>query len=214
VLTVNEILNGNIVATSQTITVTDPPVFGGGTIVSDPPVSAPGGNTPVESTSAHDLIVSSLFAETLSGNGDRSAFVFKANLDHHITDPEINFAQSNAENLLHLPAQAEDNGVHTVTDGAHPAYPHFDVNQLASFKFVDDGTAHRAHATGEGTPVQSKADNDHHAIADPEINFASIAKDHLPQHLPITCFIRPHSSTTTAYLLCPMELTRPILILT
>jgi hypothetical protein len=181
-LTVQEILNGNIVATSQTITVTDPPVFGGGTIVSDPPVSAPGGNTPVESTSAHDLIVSSLFAETLSGNGDRSAFVFKANLDHHITDPEINFAQSNAENLLHLPAQAEDNGVHTVTDGAHPAYPHFDVNQLASFKFVDDGTAHRAHATGEGTSVQSKADNDHHAIADPEINFASIAKDHLPQH--------------------------------
>jgi hypothetical protein len=142
VLAVNEILNGNIVATSQTITVTDPPVFGGGTIVSDPPGSAPGQNTPVQSTSAHDLIVSSLFTETLSGNGDRSAFVFKANLDHHITDPEINFAQSNAENLLHLPAQPEDNGVHTVTDGAHPAYPHFDVNQLASFKFAIDGSAH------------------------------------------------------------------------
>src|SRR5262249_34205592 len=33
-LTVNEILNGNIVATSQTITVTDPPVSGGGAILS------------------------------------------------------------------------------------------------------------------------------------------------------------------------------------
>src|SRR5262249_11881192 len=49
-LTVNEILNGNTVATSQTITVTDPPVFGGGTIVSDQPVSAPSESTSVQST--------------------------------------------------------------------------------------------------------------------------------------------------------------------
>jgi hypothetical protein len=141
-LTVSEILNGDIVATSQTITVTDPPVSGGGTIVSDPPVSAPSENTSVQSTSAHDLIVSSLFAETLSGNGDRSAFLFKATLDHHITDQEINFAQSKAENLVHLPAQPEDNGVLAVTDGAHPADLPVDVNQLPSFKFADDGSAH------------------------------------------------------------------------
>jgi hypothetical protein len=182
-LTVSEILNGDIVATSQTITVTDPPVSGGGTMVSDPPVSAPSENTSVQSTSAHDLIVSSLFAETLSGNGDRSAFLFKATLDHHITDPEINFAQSKAENLLHLPAQPEDNGVLAVTDGAHPADLPVDVNQLPSFKFADDGSAHPAHATGKDASVQSTpADIDHHAVADPEINLASIAKNDLPQH--------------------------------
>jgi hypothetical protein len=183
-LTVNEILNGNIVATSQTITVTDPPVFGGGTIVSNPPVSAPSENTSVQSTSAHDLIVSSLFTETLSGNGDRSAFLFKATLDHHITDPEINFAQSNAENLLHLPAQPEDNGVLAVTDGAHPADLPVDVNQLPSFKFADDGSTHSAHATGKDISVRStSADNGHHAIADPQINLSYVAPNHLPQHL-------------------------------
>jgi VCBS repeat-containing protein len=181
-LTVNEILNGNTVATSQTITVTDPPVFGGGTIVSDQPVSAPSENTSVQSNSAHDLIVSSLVTETMSANADRSAFLFKANLDHHITDPKGNFAQSNAENLLHLPAQPEDNGVHTVTNGAHAAHPHFDVNQSGGFKFADDGgSAHPAHAIGEDTSVQSTAaDNGHHTIADSEINLASIAPNHLP----------------------------------
>jgi hypothetical protein len=124
-----------------------------------------------------------LFTETLSGNGDRSAFLFKATLDHHITDPEINFAHSNAENLLHLPAQPEDNGVLAMTDGAHPADLPVDVNRLPSFKFADDGSAHPAHATGKDTSVQSiPADNGHHAIADPEIYLASIAPNHLPQH--------------------------------
>jgi hypothetical protein len=182
-LTVNEILNGNMVATSQTITVTDPPVLGGGAIASDPPVSTPSENTSVQSTSAHGLIVSSLFTEALSGNGDRSAFLFKATLDHHITDPEINFAQSNAENLLHLPARPEDDGVLTVTDGAHPADLPVDVNQLPSFKFADDGSTHPAHATGKDALLQSTlADNGHHAIADPEINLVSSTPNHLSEH--------------------------------
>jgi hypothetical protein len=178
-LTVQEILNGDIIATSQTIMVTDPPVSGGGAIVSDQPASATGEHTPAQSTSANNhVIVGSPLTEMLSGNGDSSAFLFKTNLDH-ITDAEINFAQNNANNLFHLPAQPDDNGVHTMTDGAHRSHPHFDVTQWASFKFADDGSSHPAHATG--TSVQSTpADNDHHY---PEINFASNAKNHLLQQL-------------------------------
>jgi hypothetical protein len=142
-LTVQEILNGDIIATSQTIMVTDPPVSGGGTIVSEQPASATGEHTPVQSTSADNhVIVGSPFTETLSGKSDSSAFLFKTNLDHHITDPEINSAQNDANNLLHLPAQPDDNGVHTVTDAAHRSHPHSDVTQLANFKFADDGSAH------------------------------------------------------------------------
>jgi hypothetical protein len=142
-LTVQEILNGDIIATSQTIMVTDPPVSGGGTIVSEQPASATGEHTPVQPTSADShVIVGSPFSETLSGKSDSSAFLFKTNLDHHITDPEINSAQNDANNLLHLPAQPDDNGVHTVTDGAHRSHPHSDVTQLANFKFADDGSAH------------------------------------------------------------------------
>src|SRR5262249_21334889 len=32
----------------------------------------------------------------------------------------------------------------TLSDGAHPAHLHFDVAQLANFKFADDGSAHPA----------------------------------------------------------------------
>jgi hypothetical protein len=73
--------------------------------------------------------------------------------------------------------QLDDTGVHTVTDGAHRSNPHFDVTQLATFKFADDGSTHPTHAIG--TSVQSTpADDDHH---DPEINLASNAKNHLLQ---------------------------------
>jgi hypothetical protein len=183
-LTVKEILNGNLVATSQTITVTDPPVSVGGTIFSDEPASATWEDASVQSTSAgSDFTVGSPSAETLSDSGDRSALFFKATLDHHITDPEINFAQSNAKNLLHLPARPEDNGVLAVTDGAHPADLRVDVNQLPSFKFADDGSTHSGHATSKDASLQSTlADNGHHAIADPEINLASVAPNHLPEH--------------------------------
>jgi hypothetical protein len=134
--------------------VTDPPVSGGGTIVSEQPASATGEHTPVQSTSADNhVIVGSPFTETLSGKSDSSAFLFKTNLDHHITDPEINSAQNDANNLLHLPAQPDDNGVHTVTDGAHRPHPHSDVTQLANFKFADDGSAHPSTVVPHDSPI-------------------------------------------------------------
>src|SRR5215470_10091177 len=72
-LTVQEILNGDIIATSQTIMVTDPPVSDGGTIVSEQPASATGEHTPLQSTSADNhVIVGSPFTETLSGKSDSS----------------------------------------------------------------------------------------------------------------------------------------------
>src|SRR5262249_32950744 len=97
-LTVKEILNEDIGATSsQTIMVTDPPVFGGRVIVSDQPASATGEDALVQLSSADNhVIVGSPLTEMLSGNSDSSAFLFKTNMDH-ITDPEINFA-SNAKN--------------------------------------------------------------------------------------------------------------------
>jgi hypothetical protein len=62
-------------------------------VVSSPP-SAIREDISVQSTSAgNDLVVKSPFTE-VSGNGDHSAFLFKATLEHHtITDPQINFAQ-------------------------------------------------------------------------------------------------------------------------
>jgi hypothetical protein len=91
--------------------------------------------------------------------------------------------QHPADNLLHMPARLDDSGAFAMTDGAQPAHPHSDVNQSATFRF-DDGGAHPAHATAENISVQSKQDNDHHAIADPEINLASIAPNHLPENPP------------------------------
>src|SRR5215471_1261495 len=68
-LTVQEILNGDIIATSQTIMVTDPPVFGGRAIVSDQPASATGEDALVQLSSADNhVIVGSPLTEMLSGN--------------------------------------------------------------------------------------------------------------------------------------------------
>jgi T1SS-143 domain-containing protein len=66
-----------------------------GLVVSSPPLSATREDTSVPSTLAgNNLVVKSPFTE-VSGNGDHSAFLFKASLEHHtITDPQINFAQS------------------------------------------------------------------------------------------------------------------------
>jgi len=236
-LTVNEILNGNIVATSQTITVTDPPISGGSTIVSDPSVSPTSEHTVVQPTSAHDLIVSSPFTEALSANGDLSTSPFKPNVDHHaVVDPGLSLAsvprdqllQHPADNLLYIPAHPDH--------GADPARPHVDVDQSPSFKFADDGNAHPgavpsdpftltalpndlsgthgpaapAHAPGEDTLAQSSSADNHvivgspfaetlsgnsdssaflfktnldHHITDPEINFAQNNANNL-LHLP------------------------------
>jgi len=114
-----------------------------------------------------------------------------ADSDHPATaDAEINLAsiakndlpQHPGDNSLHMPTQLDDNGSPAVTDGAHPGDLPVDVNQLPSFKFADDGSAHPGHATGKDTSVQSTpADSDHPSSADPEINLGSIAKNDLPQ---------------------------------
>jgi len=123
---------------------------------------------------------------------DTSVQSTPADNDHHaIADPGINLAsiakndlpQHPADNSLHMPAQLDDGGVLTTTDGAHPAHPQVDGNQLDTFKFADDGSPQLAHATGEDTSVLSTpADNGHHSIADPEINLASIAPNQPPEH--------------------------------
>jgi hypothetical protein len=53
---------------------------------------------------------------------------------------------------------------------------------LPSFKFVDDGSTDSAHATSKDASSQSTLADNGHAIADPEINLASIAPNHLPGH--------------------------------
>src|SRR5206468_1210031 len=82
---------------------------------------------------------------------DTSVQSAPANNGHHWgADPEINFAsiaktdlpQHPADNSLHMPAQLDDNGSPAVTDGAQPAHPHSDGNQLDAFKFADDSSAH------------------------------------------------------------------------
>src|SRR5262249_29970457 len=70
---------------------------------------------------------------TAGGNG------YQAN-----ADPEINFASNaehSADNSLHTPAQHDESGSPVVSDGAHPA-DQVDVDQLPSFKFADNDSAH------------------------------------------------------------------------
>jgi hypothetical protein len=173
----------------------------GGKSVQDPSVSATGEDTSAQSTSADNAFtVSSPFAATLSGNGDYSALPFMTNWDHHASaSPDINdiakgLLQHPADTLFHMPAQLADNGSPTVSDGAHPAHPHFDENQPASFKFADDGSSHPGPVPHDPPPLAAlssdfsedhsahsfKPNSDHHASADREIS--DVAKDNLPQH--------------------------------
>ncbi len=173
----------------------------GGKSVQDPSVSATAEDTSAQSASADNAFtVSSPFAATLSGNGDYSALPFMTNWDHHASaSPDINdiakgLLQHPADTLFHVPAQLADNGSPTVTDGAHPAHPHFDGNQPASFKFADDGSSHPGPVPHDPPPLAAlssdlsedhsahsfKPNSDHHASADREIS--DVAKDNLPQH--------------------------------
>jgi hypothetical protein len=122
------------------------------------------------------------------------------NWDHHASaSPEINdiakgLLQHPTDTLLHLPAQLADNGSPTVSDGAHPAHPHFDGNQSVGFKFADDGSSHPGPVPHDPPPLAAlssdlsedhsahsfKPNSDHHASADREIS--DVAKDNLPQH--------------------------------
>jgi hypothetical protein len=122
------------------------------------------------------------------------------NWDHHASaSPDINdiakgLLQHPADTLLHMPAQHADNGSPTVTDGVHPAHPHFDGNQPASFKFADDGSSHPGPVPHDPPPLAAlssdlsedhsahsfKPNSDPHASADREIS--DVARDNLPQH--------------------------------
>jgi transcriptional regulator with XRE-family HTH domain len=113
------------------------------------------------------------FTETASGNKDHSGFQFKPSMDHHaVTDPEINDitkehpeqpAHPHSDNFTcadddgsahpgHATGKAKDISVQPSADPKigdiakeHPEHPHSDVNQLASFKFVDEGSADSRH---------------------------------------------------------------------
>lgn len=113
------------------------------------------------------------FTETASGNKDHSAFQFKPSMDHHaVTDPEINDitkeqpehpAHPHSDNFKfadddgsahpgHATGEDKDISVQPSADPEigdiakeHPAHPHSDVNQLASFKFADEGSADSGH---------------------------------------------------------------------
>src|SRR5262245_22797264 len=129
-------------------------------------------------------------APALEPGEDISVQSTPANHGHHANaDPETNspsnaknHPQRPADNLLHTPAQHDDNGSPAATDGAHPGRGQVDGSESASPTFAGDGSTHSAHATGEDTSVQSTpANNDHHAGADPKTN--EIAKGKPPQHL-------------------------------
>src|SRR5262249_7397920 len=67
--------------------------------------------------------------------------------------------------------------------GVHPAHGQGDRSEPASLKSADNGSAHSAHATGEGTSLPlAPANNGHHPVADPEINLASIVPNQPPEH--------------------------------
>src|SRR5262245_16173310 len=138
----------------------DPPMSAAGEQASAQSTSAENG-----------FIVSSPFpfTETASGNKDHSAFQFKPRMDHHaVTDPEINditkeqpeqpaHPHSNNSKFAdgdgsahpgHATGKDKDISVPPSADPKigniakeHPAHPHSDVNQLASFKFSDEGSA-------------------------------------------------------------------------
>jgi VCBS repeat-containing protein len=128
-------------------------------------------------------------------SGEHSAHPFKPNSDHHPSaDPETSdtakdhLPQHAADNLPHGPAQHDDNGSPTVTEGVHPAHPHSDGDHPANPKFADDGSAHpgkvphdpptalSSDLSGERSAHPSKPNSDHHASAGPGIN--DLAKDH------------------------------------
>jgi hypothetical protein len=171
----------------------------GGKTAHNAPASETGEDPSAQSTPADNhFTVSSPFTEALSGNGDHSASPFKPNADHHATaDPGINLdsipkdhvLQHPADNSLHTPAQHDDNGSPAVTDGAHPAHPHFDENQSAGPRFADDGSAQAGNPhdppaptalssdlSGDDSAHPFKTNSGNHASSDPEIN--DVANNH------------------------------------
>jgi hypothetical protein len=147
-------------------------------------------------------------------SGD-SAQPFKPNSDHHASaGPGINDIakdQHPADNLPHGPAQHADNGSPTVTDGAHPAHPHFDANQPDSFKFADnDSTDPEIKDIAKDHPLQHPADNLAHGPAqlayngsptDDSFKFADNGSTHPGTIKPDTIEIDPITAAEIKHLL-------------
>jgi hypothetical protein len=125
------------------------------------------------------------------------------NNGHHWgTDPEINFAsipqgqppEHPADNLPHVPTQADDDGSPAVTGGAHPGRGQGDGIESAGPKFADDGsaasgkvphdpptlTALSSEVSGDDSAHPFKTNLGNHASVDPDIS--DVAKSHPPQH--------------------------------
>jgi hypothetical protein len=139
----------------------------------------------------------SLTAQSSDLGGDHSGHPFKTSSDHHAGADEIgdiakgHLSQHSADNSPDNPAQ---HGSAAVTDGAHPANPHFDNFEFVdNFQFADDGSAHPGkvpHDPSAPTALSNdlggdhsghpfKASSDHHASAD---EVGDIAKGHLSQN--------------------------------
>src|SRR6516162_3589300 len=108
-----------------------------GTGLSDPPtLRAPSS----DSSGTHGPA-----APALAPGEDTSVQPTQADNGHQANaDPEINFASNaehSADNSLHTPAQHDESGSPVVSDGAHPA-DQVDGDQLPSFKFADNDSAH------------------------------------------------------------------------
>jgi len=115
-----------------------------GKVPHDPP--APTALSSDSGTVPHDPPAPTALSSDVSADDSAQPF-------HAVDDPETNsLSNSNnhplqqpADNSLHTPAQHDDNDSPAVTDGAHPADLPVDVNQLASFKFADEGSADSGH---------------------------------------------------------------------
>jgi VCBS repeat-containing protein len=141
----------------------------GGTLITDPPPST----TTPDATVTPVAQTPTLIATEATGTQKK---VTVATVDE-ATAVALNTAVAVAV------ARLDDSGASAMTDGAQPAHPHSGVNQSAGFKFADEGSTPPAHATGKDASLRSTlADNGHHAVADPEINLASITPNHLPEH--------------------------------
>jgi len=168
----------------------------GGKVAYDPPMSSAGEQASAQSTSAENIVSNPFpFTETASGNKDHSAFQSKPSMDHHaVTDPEINDvtkehpehqAHPHSDNFTfadndahpgHATGKDKDISVQPSADPKindiakeqpeHPAHPHSDVNQLASFKFADEGSADSEHLAHPHASDQFVFEKGHDKVAD------------------------------------------------
>jgi hypothetical protein len=147
-----------------------------GTSVGDPLVSATGEDSSAQSTSADNhVIVSSPLTETLSGNGDHSAF--KPNVDHPaIADPDINLVSIARDHLpLQHPADNKDASLQsTLSDNGHHAIadPQISLASIAPNHLPEHPADNSLHmpAQLDGNGVLSATDGAHPADLPVDVN--------------------------------------------